>query len=64
MNKLNLNSKLLKKINNVNINSFEELWSLNRKKLKDLNFTQDEINEIIVKLQLNGYDLNKRKTGK
>ena len=27
-------------------------------------FSQDEINEIIVKLQLNGYYLNNKKTGK
>ena len=64
INNLNLDEKLLNKIKNKNINSFEELWLQNRKTLRDLDFTQSEINSIIIKLQLKGLDLNKKKIHK
>lgn len=64
INNLNLDEKLLNKLKNKNINSFEELWLQNRKTLRDLDFTQSEINSIIIKFQLKGLDLNKKKIHK
>lgn len=58
---LELDNKLLKKLKNNNINSIEELWSLSRKSLKNLNFNYNEINEISIKLQLKGLDFNRKK---
>ena len=59
--KLELNDKIFKKLEKNNINSIEKLWNLDRKTLKQLNFSYEEINSIAIKLQLNGLDLNKRK---
>lgn len=61
---LDLDEKILKKLKDNNINSFEELWLQNKKTLKELNFSQLEINSIIIKLQLKGLDLNKKKIHK
>ena len=43
------------------INIVEDLWVINRHKLKDMNFKDNEINQIIIKLQLIGIDLNHKK---
>ncbi|MBE6153988.1 MAG: hypothetical protein E7163_00215 [Firmicutes bacterium] len=59
--KLELNDKIFKKLEKNNINSIEKLWNLDRKTLKKMNFSYDEINSIAIKLQLEGLDLNKRK---
>lgn len=61
LTKLELDDKILKKLKKNNINSLEELWNLNIKNLKQLNFSYEEINSIAIKLQLKGLDLNKRK---
>lgn len=61
LTKLELDDKILKKLKKNNINSMEELWNLDRKTLKHLNFSYEEINSIAIKLQLKGLDLNKRK---
>lgn len=50
-------SDLLKKNDIVTI---ENLWVLNRKKLKELGLKDNEIKQITIKLQLLGLDLNKR----
>ncbi len=42
------------------ITKVEDLWCLNRKKLKSLGLKDLDINTIIVKLQLLGLDLNKK----
>ena len=45
-------------INNIKI--LEQIWELKRSDLKKMGFSNNEINEIIVKLQLYGLDLNKK----
>lgn len=62
LNNLKLDKNLITKLKDNNINSIEELWNLNRKELKKLNFNYDEINSISIKLQLKGLDLNKKRT--
>ena len=61
LNSLELDKKILEKLKLNNINSIEKLWELDRKTLKEMNFSYDEINSIAIKLQLEGLDLNKRK---
>lgn len=61
INKLNLDENIIEKLESNNIVSLEELWILKRLDLKRLGFNNDEINEIITKLQLMGLDLNKKK---
>ena len=58
---LNLDDSIIKKIKENNINIIEELWVINRHKLKDMNFKDNEINQIIIKLQLIGIDLNHKR---
>jgi len=58
---LELSSNLTKKLKEKNILIIEDLWKLNRESLKKLGFNNYEINDIIVKLQLKGLDLNKKK---
>ena len=43
-----------------NVNSIKDLWYLKRKDLKSFNLNDNEINQIIIKLQLKGIDLNKK----
>jgi hypothetical protein len=58
---LKLDSSVIEILNNNNINVINDLWCLNRKDLKALKISDKDIHNIIVKLQLNGLDLNKRK---
>ena len=58
---LSLNDNINNILNNNNIIFVKDLWVLNRKTLKSFNLSDKEIYNIIVKLQLNGLDLNKRK---
>ena len=58
---LKLDTKVIETLNNNNINVINDLWCLNRKDLKALEISDKDIHNIIVKLQLNGLDLNKRK---
>lgn len=52
------------KINTVLIDhhiiTIRDLWELKRKDLKKMNLSDSQINQIIIKLQLNGIDLNKK----
>jgi len=56
--------KLSKNINKIfkenNLQIIKDIWVLNRKRLKELKLTDKEINEVIIALQLEGLDLNKR----
>ena len=61
INTLSLDDNLKNKLKNININYIEELWKLKRSDLKNNNFSNDEINKIIISLQLIGLDLNKKK---
>ena len=56
---LKTNNTITNKLKKNNIIFVKDLWYLKRKDLKSLNFTDTEINEIIIKMQLNGIDLNK-----
>ena len=58
---LNLDDSIIKKLKENNINIIEALWVINRHKLKDMNFKDNEINQIIIKLQLIGIDLNHKR---
>ncbi len=57
---LQLNSKVLNKLKEHNIVIIKDLWKMKRKELKQLGLTDSEISQIIIKLQLNAIDLNKR----
>ena len=59
--KLSLDKDIIDKLNKIEINSIDELWKLKRSDLKSKGFTNDEINNIIISLQLIGLDLNKKK---
>jgi len=65
---LNKNLKILKldealneKLKEINIISLEELCNCKVAHLKENNFSNGEINQIKVKLQLVGLDLNRKK---
>jgi 5-bromo-4-chloroindolyl phosphate hydrolysis protein len=55
-----LSKKIVDKLLNNNINVIKDIWILKRSDLKKIGLTDTEINQIIVKLQLNGLDLNKK----
>lgn len=57
---LNIKESTLIKLKNNNISTVNDIWLLKRKDLKAFNLADSEINQIIVKLQLNGLDLNKK----
>ena len=57
---MGLSKKINDKLKNNDINSVKYLWVLKRTELKKKGFTDNEINQIIIKLQLNGLDLNKK----
>lgn len=61
VNNMSLSKTIIDKLNNNNIIHIEELWSLKRSELKNMGFSNDEINTIIISLQLIGLDLNKKK---
>lgn len=58
--KLNLTCPIIKKLKENNINIINDLWILKRKQLKDLGLTDKEIKSIVISLQLEGLDLNKK----
>ena len=60
INNLNLQTYIIKKLNSKNINKINEIWILKRKDLKELGFSDPEIKSIIIALQLEGLDLNKK----
>ena len=57
---LNLSKNINKVLKDNNINYIKDLWQLNRKQLKSLKLKDNEIKDIIISLQLQGLDLNKR----
>lgn len=60
INKLDLPLELIKKLQENNINTINDLWILKRKELKEKHFTDHEIKSLTIALQLQGLDLNKR----
>lgn len=57
---LDLNTKILDKLKKVQIDKIESLWKCKKEYLKEIGFTDNEISQIKIKLQLFGIDLNKR----
>lgn len=57
---LNLNPKIINILKGNDILSVYDLWIQNRKNLKKINLNDQEIKEIIIKLELHGIDLNKK----
>ena len=57
--KLMISTKLKEKLSLSKIKTIKDLWQLKRKDLKNLTFTDQEINELIIALQLEGLDLNR-----
>ncbi len=57
---LDLDKELVEILKNNNINKVGEIWKLKRKDLKELGFKDSDINQVIIKLQLLGLDLNGR----
>ena len=57
---LSLDTKALKLLKENNIITVEDLWTKKRKDLKELSFTDSEITNIAIKLQLYCLDLNKK----
>ncbi len=60
INKLNIDDEILSILNSNNINSIKELWNLKRKDLKRMDLSDNQINQIVIKMQLKGIDLNRR----
>jgi DNA-directed RNA polymerase alpha subunit len=61
LSNLGLSSTLLYKLRENNINNISDLQKLNRADLRNMKFDKSDIDEIIVKLELMGTDLNKRR---
>ena len=61
ISKLNLSHEIVTILKENKINTINELWSLKRKDLKNMGLKDSKINTIIIKLQLIGLDLNKKK---
>lgn len=57
---LKLTNDILNKMNKNNIRSIEDVWISKRTDLKQMGFSNEEINLIIIELELLGLDLNKK----
>jgi DNA-directed RNA polymerase alpha subunit len=57
---LNLSKNINKILKENNIVYIKDLWNLTRKQLKAFKLKDNEIKDIIISLQLQGLDLNKR----
>lgn len=61
LSKLNLDKDLEVKLEDNGFKTIKDLWLQKRINLKQIGFCDKEINNIIIHLQLCGYDLNKKK---
>ena len=57
---MNLSSNTTKILRDNDILIIEDLWTQNRKTLKNMGLNDSDINSLIIKLQLIGLDLNKK----
>lgn len=57
---LDLDKEVVDILINNEIKTVNDLWCLNRKKLKELGVKDADIKQVIIKLQLIGLDLNKK----
>ena len=60
INYTNIDKNIILKLKQIDITYVYELCMQNRKSLKNAGFSSKEISDIIVKLQLQGLDLNKK----
>lgn len=58
--KLDLENNLVKKLKDNHINIVHDLWKLKRVDLKKIGLNDNEINQIMIKMQLQGIDLNQK----
>lgn len=59
---LEVESSIINLLNKNSIYLIGDLWKLNRNELKQIGLTDQQINQIIIRLQLIGLDLNKKVT--
>ena len=59
---LEINSSIINILNKNNVYIIDDLWKLNRHELKQIGLTDQQINQVIIRLQLIGLDLNKKIT--
>lgn len=57
---LELSSSIILILKNNNILKIEDLWCETKKNLKIMGLNDSQIKEIIIKLELLGFDLNKK----
>lgn len=55
-----LEIKIIEKLHNLGLNTINDLWKSKRIYLKENGLTDNEINQIKIKLQLLSIDLNKK----
>ena len=60
IDKMNISLKVINKLKENDIKEIKDVWVLKRKQLKELGLTDKEIKSIIIALQLEGLDLNKK----
>lgn len=58
---LNLNDDVMQRLEENNIMKVEDLCSMTKADLRNINFEQSDINTIEIKLQLNGLDIKKKR---
>ena len=58
--KLGLEFDLLQKLQSNKIYIVHDLWKLTRTDLKKFGLNDNEINQIVIKMQLQGIDLNRK----
>lgn len=57
---IELDTKIINKLNNNDIKDINDLWKTSRTNLKKMGFNDSELNQISIKMQLHGMDLNKK----
>jgi DNA-directed RNA polymerase alpha subunit len=60
ISKLEMDQTILENLEANNIYTINDLWNLERKDLKDMGLSDSQINQVVIKMQLCGIDLNKR----
>lgn len=58
---LNLNDDVMQRLEENNIMKVEDLCSMTKADLRNINFEQSDISSIEIKLQLNGLDIKKKR---
>lgn len=61
---LKVDEKIITKLKNNNILTINDLWAYTRKNLKGIGLLDSEIKKILIVLELNGLELNKKLNGK